>query len=161
MAKYEDDDTLTLIAGDGELRGKLEEQARRLNLRNVKFLGNQPQAILKDIYNIANVSCVPSRREPFGLVAAEAMACGTPVIATNEGGLPDFINENVGILVPVDNAEELAVAVRQVLDGERVFDRQGISEEAKANHSVDKKVDEFKERYLIAMKNLERDTERE
>ena len=77
--------------------------------------------ILKDIYNIADVSCVPSRREPFGLVAAEAMACGTPVIATNEGGLPDFINEKVGILVPVDDSEKLALAVKQVISGEKVY----------------------------------------
>lgn len=114
----------------------------------------------KDIYNIADVSCVPSRREPFGLVAAEAMACGTPVIATNEGGLPDFINEKVGILVPVDDSEKLALAVKQVISGEKVFDREEIAKEAKDKHSVDKKVDEFKERYKIAIKNIEKDFER-
>ena len=141
---YEDDDTLTLISGDGKLRGSLEEQAKSLNLENVRFLGNQPQTVLKDIYNIADVSCVPSRREPFGLVAAEAMACGTPVIATNEGGLPDFINEKVGTLVPVDNPEQLSFAVKQAQD----------------KHSVDKKVDEFKERYQIAIENLKKNVER-
>lgn len=151
---YEDNDTLTLIAGDGELRGKLEEQTRNLNLKNVKFLGNQPQTVLKDIYNIANVSCVPSRREPFGLVAAEAMASGAPVIATNEGGLPDFINDNVGILVPVDDPKQLAVAVRQVINGEKIFDREAIAREAQERHSVDKKVNEFKERYSISIENM-------
>ena len=160
VSMYENDDTLTLISGDGELRENLEEQAQRLNLKNVKFLGNQPQTVLKDIYNIADVSCVPSRREPFGLVAAEAMACGTPVIATNEGGLPDFINEKVGILVPVDDSEKLALAVKQVISGEKVFDREEIAKEAKDKHSVDKKVDEFKERYRIAIKNIEKDFER-
>lgn len=157
---YENADTLTLISGDGELRENLEEQAQRLNLKNVKFLGNQPQTVLKDIYNIADVSCVPSRREPFGLVAAEAMACGTPVIATNEGGLPDFINKKVGILVPVDDSEKLALAVKQVISGEKVFDREEIAKEAMDKHSVDKKVDEFKERYKVAIKNIERDFER-
>ncbi len=157
---YENDDTLTLISGDGELRGTLEEQAQRLNLKNVRFLGNQPQTVLKNIYNIADVSCVPSRREPFGLVAAEAMACGTPVIATNEGGLPDFINEKVGILVPVDDSEKLALAVKQVISREKVFDREEIAKEAKDKHSVDKKVDEFKERYKIAIKNIEKNFER-
>ncbi len=159
-AIYEDNDTLTLIAGDGELRGSLEKQKEDLNLKNVKFLGNQPQTVLKDIYNIADVSCVPSRREPFGLVAAEAMACGTPVVATNEGGLPDFINENVGILVPVDNSEQLASAVSQVINKEKVFDREKIAEEAKDKHSVDRKVDEFRERYNIAIRNFEKDFER-
>lgn len=157
---YEDDDTLTLISGDGELRGSLEEQAKSLNLENVRFLGNQPQTVLKDIYNIADVSCVPSRREPFGLVAAEAMACGTPVIATNEGGLPDFINEKVGTLVPVDNPEQLSFAVKQVVNGEKVFDRDAIAKEAQDKHSVDKKVDEFKERYQIAIENLKKNVEK-
>ena len=157
---YENDDTLTLISGAGELRENLEEQAQRLNLKNVKFLGNQPNTVLKDIYNIADVSCVPSRREPFGLVAAEAMACGTPVIATNEGGLPDLKNKKVGILVPVDDSEKLALAVKQVISGEKVFDREEIAKEAKDKHSVDKKVDEFKERYRIAIKNIEKDFER-
>ena len=157
---YEDDDTLTLISGDGELRGSLEEQAKSLNLENVRFLGNQPQTVLKDIYNIADVSCVPSRREPFGLVAAEAMACGTPVIATNEGGLPDFINEKVGTLVPVDDPKQLSFAVKQVVNGEKVFDRDAIAKEAQDKHSVDKKVDEFKERYQIAIENLKKNVER-
>ena len=82
---YEKDNILTMIAGDGELRDELKEQAKRLNLKNVLFLGNQPQNKLNEIYNIADCSCVPSRGEPFGLVAAEAMLCGTPVIATNDG----------------------------------------------------------------------------
>ena len=59
----------------------------------------------------ADVSVVPSRVEPFGLVAVEALACGTPVVATNEGGLPDFINEQVGALVPVDDPQALAGAI--------------------------------------------------
>jgi glycosyltransferase involved in cell wall biosynthesis len=64
-----------------------------------------------DLYNIADVSVVPSRVEPFGLVAIEAMACGTPVVATNEGGLPDFVDARVGTLVDVDDAKALADAI--------------------------------------------------
>jgi len=45
------------------------------------------------------------------LVAVEALACGTPVVATNAGGLPDFINEKVGALVPVDDPDSLAAAI--------------------------------------------------
>jgi glycosyltransferase involved in cell wall biosynthesis len=82
-----------------------------LDLQNVYFLGHQVQTTVARIYNIADVSVVPSRVEPFGLVAVEALACGTPVVATNEGGLPDFINDQVGALVPVGNHQALAKAI--------------------------------------------------
>jgi len=102
---------LTLIAGDGELRGALEAQTKKLALKGVHFLGHQPQASVAMIFNLADVSIVPSRIEPFGLVAVEALACGTPVIATNEGGLPEFVDDRVGALVDVGDAQALAAAV--------------------------------------------------
>jgi glycosyltransferase involved in cell wall biosynthesis len=77
----------------------------------VHCLGHQNQDNVARIYNAADCSIVPSRVEPFGLVAIEALACGTPVIATNAGGLPDFINDSVGALVPVDDHEVLAETV--------------------------------------------------
>ena len=103
---YEDENTLTVIAGNGELFEELNQLKRDLELKNVVFVGNKPHEILREIYNIANVSVVPSRREPFGLVALEAMACGTPVVGTNQGGIPDFLKEEVGTLVEVENVEK-------------------------------------------------------
>lgn len=143
IKEYEDSNILTLISGDGELRNDLENQAQNLNIKNVKFLGNQPQSKLKEIYNISNCSCVPSRREPFGLVAAEAMACGTPVIATNEGGLPDFVTPDVGILVNVEDATSLAEAVTKILNKEVIFDREHIADKMKRNYSQDVLINEF------------------
>lgn len=104
-------DVVTLIIGDGALRLQLEAQAERLGLDGVHFLGHQPQPAVAEILNSADISTIPSRVEPFGLVAVEALACGTPVIATNEGGLPDFVDERVGALVDVDDAGELANAI--------------------------------------------------
>jgi glycosyltransferase involved in cell wall biosynthesis len=104
-------DVTTLIIGDGALRLRLEEHAERLGLKGIRFLGHQPQPEVAEILNSADISVIPSRVEPFGLVAVEALACGTPVVATNEGGLPDFIDERVGALVAVDNAVALANAI--------------------------------------------------
>jgi glycosyltransferase involved in cell wall biosynthesis len=61
---------------------------------------------------VADVTVVPSRREPFGLVAVEALACGCPVVATNQGGLPDIINNKVGELVDIDDSVALATAIQ-------------------------------------------------
>ncbi len=106
-------DIMTLIAGNGELYDELTRLKRELGLNNVHFLGHVNQKQLVDLYNIADVSTVPSRTEPFGLVAIEALACGTPVVGTNQGGLPDFITESVGRLVPVEDDLSLADAITQ------------------------------------------------
>ncbi|MGD8865366.1 MAG: glycosyltransferase, partial [Anaerolineales bacterium] len=119
-AKYENDlgDVLTLIVGNGELRDPLENQAHELGLKGVRFLGHKPQPDVAVIFNLADLSVVPSRVEPFGLVAVEAMACGTPVVATNEGGLPDFVHEGVGRLVNVADSDGLAEAIVSELRSE-------------------------------------------
>ena len=101
----------TVLVGHGVLWDDMHALREQLGLKGVHFLGHQTQDILARIYNVADVSIVPSRIEPFGLVAVEALACGTPVVATNAGGLPDFINEEVGALVPVGDSESLAAAI--------------------------------------------------
>lgn len=102
---------MTLIAGNGILYDELVELKNTLGLKNTFFLGHINQLQLVDLYNIADVSTVPSRSEPFGLVAIEALACGTPVVGTNQGGLPDFIIKDVGTLVKVEDDIDLAKAI--------------------------------------------------
>ena len=106
---------LTVLAGDGEERQNLEAQAASLGLSRVHFIGNVAQDELARLYNIADIDLVPSRREPFGLVAVEAMACGTPVVATNQGGLPDFVNHEVGELVNPEDPVDLARGITETL----------------------------------------------
>ncbi len=116
-AIYEEEcpNAITVLAGDGEERANLEAQAARLGLKSVQFIGNVAQGELARLYNIADIDIVPSRREPFGLVAVEAMACGTPVVATNQGGLPDFVNESVGALVNPEDSADLARGIAETL----------------------------------------------
>lgn len=114
-ASYESalEGVVTLIIGEGELRENLQDRAQALGLEGVFFLGHLPQREVALFLNAADLSVVPSRVEPFGLVAVEAFACGTPVVATNEGGLPDFVDARVGALVDVDDAHALADAIVQ------------------------------------------------
>jgi glycosyltransferase involved in cell wall biosynthesis len=75
-----------------------------------------PHGDLIDLYKSADLFVFPTHSESFGLVALEAMAAGTPVIASDVGGLQSFIqNESNGILVPVGDTEALAEAINKLL----------------------------------------------
>ena len=145
--RYEDGNTLTLIAGGGVLLEPLKEQAEQLGLKDVVFLGNQTQENLCVLYNIADVLAVPSRIEGFGLVAVEALACGTPVIATNQGGLPEFINERVGALVEVEDEVALEKEITKILSGERKFNKEELANYAKNNYAQNLVINKVIETY--------------
>ena len=146
-------ETLTLIVGDGEERDALKKQAAELGLTSVRFTGSVDQNTLRKFYNIADVSVVPSRREPFGLVAIEAMACGIPVIASDQGGLPDFVNDSVGALVRPEDPEDLADLILETLRREDALGsdfvswRRKIAEYARGNYAQDKIMAELVDLY--------------
>ena len=80
------------------------------------FVGSMPQNALPTHYSAADVVVVPSRYESFGLVAVEAMATGTPVIASRVGGLAFTIEDGVtGVLVKQGDAAALAEAIDDLL----------------------------------------------
>jgi D-inositol-3-phosphate glycosyltransferase len=82
----------------------------------VAFLGSRAQDTLPYYYSAAEVCVVPSHYESFGLVALEAMACGTPVIASRVGGLQHTVEDGItGFLVPAGEPDALAEKLRLVL----------------------------------------------
>ena len=96
---------------------------RELNLDGmVRFTGRLTREELAQHYAAARIAVVPSLYEGFGLPAAEAMACGTPVIATTGGALPEVVGD-AGMLVPPANASALAAAIRQLLDDQQAQQR--------------------------------------
>lgn len=82
----------TIIVGSGVLDDKLRNQAQTLQLENTDFVGRKNHDVICKVQNLATVSLIPSRNEPFGLVVIEGTACGHPVIATNSGGIPGILN---------------------------------------------------------------------
>jgi len=86
----------------------------------VTFLGKRGQETLPYYYSAAEAVVVPSHYESFGMVALEAMACGTPVVASQVGGLAFLVQDGVtGYTVPVDDPQALAIRLSLILqDGE-------------------------------------------
>lgn len=150
-ALYERDGVATIIAGDGELFGEMTALAKELGLRHVHFVHNQPHDVLRHLYSCATVSLLTSRNEPFGLVAIEALACGAPVIASDEGGPLDIITPEVGLLFQSENPEDLAREVQLVLDGDIDFDREEVARYALENYSQDVSIGELIALYEAAI----------
>ena len=144
---YERENIVTLIVGDGEELNNLRRIREELGLKNIVFLGNQNHDTLRKIYNISDVCVVPSRKEAFGLVALEAIACGTPVVATNKGELPNFVNNKGGILIEEENILELENAISKILNSEIKFDSTYLAEYAKNNYMQDLFIDKLIEIY--------------
>ncbi len=103
-------------AGESELR-RLHRQVEELGIgHRVTFLPPQPHRTLPRLYQAADVLVMPSRSESFGLVAAEAQACGLPVVAAAVGGLPSVIADGVsGILMDGHDADAYAKALWSIL----------------------------------------------
>lgn len=104
-------DRLLLVAGDGPLRSRLQCRAEELGLAGtVRFLGAVDDAVVVDCYRAADVSVVPSVAfEGFGLVVLESLACGTPVVATDSGGMAETLRRlDPGLVVPPGDAHALA-----------------------------------------------------
>lgn len=109
--------TLELV-GDGPRREYLQSLAKELGLLGkVNFHGHIPRERALEYIKNARVFCLPSRSEPSGGVLMEAMALGTPVVASRgKGGIPEVVRDGIdGLLVAPDCPEELSDALRRML----------------------------------------------
>ncbi len=115
------------LVGDGPLRPELEAQADRSAARSrIRFLGTRPHDEVVGQMRRCRLFVLPSRSEPFGIAALEALACGRPVVASRVGGLPEFIQDGVtGLLVPPDRPDRLAAAIVRLLDDATLAKRLG------------------------------------
>ncbi len=115
------------IAGKGVLQGAIEEHLKKLNLeKEVTLCGYLEGQVLRSFYRVSDVHVCPSHYEPFGLVALEAMAAGTPVIVSDTGGLKDIVSgSKVGRKFPLRDSEALAGALFELLGSPTLRKRIG------------------------------------
>jgi D-inositol-3-phosphate glycosyltransferase len=124
--------TLVVVGGDhdepqNQHVARLRARVAALGLsESVRFLGPQPQDRLTLYYSAADATVMPSYYESFGMVALEAMACGSPVIASRVGGLPTTVRHGVtGFLVADGDADALAECIQRLLADEGLRWRLG------------------------------------
>jgi glycosyltransferase involved in cell wall biosynthesis len=117
MLLAEEKNLIYLIAGDGDDRPRLEEKIASLGLeRYVVFAGRISEAEKPDHYRIADVFVMPGRQEGFGFVFLEAMASGTPVVASSlDGSREAVLDGKLGELADPDDREALKAAILRAL----------------------------------------------
>ena len=138
LAELEDSRPMLLVVG-GDARAAgyiaaLRAQAARRGLGDrVRFLGAVPQERLPLYYSAADVAVVPSYYESFGLVALEAMACGTPVVASRVGGLTGTVQDGVsGYLIPWRCAQPFADKIDLLLTNDELRRTMGAAAHERA-----------------------------
>lgn len=112
---------------------EVHDLIERLHLgHRVRFVPPQPHHLLSSYYRAADVVLVPSRSESFGLVALEAAACGTPVVASAVGGLLTLVDHgHTGFLVQGRDPDVFAAYTAELLENERLATEMGVSAAAR------------------------------
>ena len=142
-----------VIAGDGKEREKLRSMAAEHVADRVLFLGEIPRADMYRYYSAADVFVFPGIRESLGMVYLEAQSCGLPVVASNNAGVPEAVQDGqTGLLVPMYALEPLAEAIKRLMVDKNL--RKQMSSAAIAYvrelHDLNKNYQEFE----IALKKI-------
>jgi len=108
-------DSKFVFVGDGHMRGDLERRAHELGVAHaVRFVGSMgANSDLINLYKSADLVCVPSRNEPFGIVILEAWAAGKPVVATHNGGPREFVSHARDGYLVYDNSGSIAWGIKE------------------------------------------------
>ncbi|MBN1291034.1 MAG: glycosyltransferase family 4 protein [Candidatus Latescibacteria bacterium] len=139
LKEYPDIELILLGAKPGT-----KDKIRYLHVINKAGVGDSvyihdrvPKEQLPQWFHASDIVVMPSLHEGFGLVAAEALACGRPVVATRSGGPEDIIEDGLGLLVPPRDSSALGDAVIRVLSGKNISGPDKLSDSARRRFSYD------------------------
>ena len=131
-----------VMVGKGPERDAAMARAEEIGIaKRFLFIEGYPYDRMRDLYNAADIFVLPSIstrmwKEQFGMVLAEAMACGTPVVSTTSGSIPEVVGD-AGILVPANDPGELAGAIALLCSSDEIRDELGRKGRARAVERFD------------------------
>ncbi len=148
--KFKNKKVRLVIGGDGSQRTWLEGIAKSEGVeKQVTFLGALSRDEVARWMNKCDAFVLPSRYETFGVVYIEALASGKPVIGTFNGGAEDIVSKDVGILVEIDNIEDLSYAMEYIIKNIKEYNpdelREYCIEKFSANVIIKKIINIYKE----------------
>lgn len=161
MSRMEEDSKLVIL-GDGDLRPQLERQVELLGLQDsVEFPGNVARDEVARYFAAADLFALASPNETQGLVVLEAMAAGTPTVVVGEGGVRDFVKDNVNGISSDNDSVALARALDQALRTEDMGRLRQNARETAASLNVASQARRMSEVYAKAMRKHRETTQQD
>ena len=146
-------DAHLVVIGRRKEGGRSDETIRRLGLEDaVEFVSGVPEERIIELYAEAQMAVVPSLYEGFSLPAIEAMACGTPLVATSGGALPEVVGKDgdTALVVPPGDADALASKIRWAFDEPGLRDsvgrrgRERVVDQWSWRHTAERTVEQYR-----------------
>jgi glycosyltransferase involved in cell wall biosynthesis len=142
-----------IFIGEGEEEEAMKQYATEHQMGEVEFQGLQTKVEINKALNQSAALVFPSRHETFGLVAAESLTCGTPVICTNRTGPSEYTNPSNSISIQPDQIDGIKEAMLKIAHADNQFDHQLISENAIKAFGLDAFGLKLKNIYLQHIRN--------
>jgi len=141
--RYEKKIELTLV-GNGPLKNKYLKLIKKLDITESVII-REPldRAGVADLMRTAHLFCLPSFYETFGVVLIESLACGTPVVASGEGGPQEIVNKENGLLFTAGKGEELEEAINYLFNNYEKYDGEKLALSTKIKYGQDRIINEL------------------
>lgn len=135
-AKLKEMSCKVLIIGGGQEYENLQNQARSLGITEaVRLMGRKNKEEIINIMRASHVFVLSSRAETFGVVCIEALSQGLPNIATICGGPEEILTKEDGILIPIEDTDALAEAMKEIYYNYSKYDKKNISDRCKKKYA--------------------------
>jgi glycosyltransferase involved in cell wall biosynthesis len=151
--RTEREDAHLVVIGRRKAGGRSDETIRRLGLEDaVEFISGVPEERIIELYAEAQMAVVPSLYEGFSLPAIEAMACGTPLVATSGGALPEVVGRDgeTALVVPPGDSDALASKIRWAFEQTDLRDtvgrrgRERVVDQWSWRHTAERTVEQYR-----------------